>query len=283
MRKKNFSFFPILIAVSFLLCIFVPAVSMAADTGSQDTQAMKQSGKQMPSSDKAMENQQDAERIVENANSLLDDLVQRPNNEILASEFRNAAGVFIVPGVIQAGLIAGGSRGTGVLVTRNQDQWNLPVFASVTGGSLGAQIGVESTDLLMVFRKQKDIQKILNGDNFTLGVDASVAAGSADREAGTSTRADILVYKRAKGLFAGLSLTGSIINLDTEPLVAYYNVKPGQGAVRGYYGDEKQLVRKIAGMTDEEAKKQNLVKNVPESARQLQDTLKNFAAGGGRQ
>ncbi|MFO7962987.1 MAG: lipid-binding SYLF domain-containing protein [Desulfobacterales bacterium] len=285
MRKTTFLVLSIVFGA--LMCI-VPAVTSAAGTDADDMGAVDDRtemgeevhpGEQAAVEDDVM-NQESAAVMVENAAAVFGDVMAAREERIPASELQDAAGVLIIPDVIKAGLIAGGRHGTGVLVTREQDQWNLPVFASITGGSLGAQIGVEAADLVMIFKEEENVQQILEGDDFTLGVDASVAAGSAGAAAKASMKdAEVITYQRAEGLFAGVSVTGSVINLDTDALMAYYNLQLEEtGELRGYYGKEEQLVQEIAHMDGEEAAEQNIIKNVPQSAQQLHDALNRYFA-----
>ena len=122
----------------------------------------------------------------------------------------------IVPRVIKAGLVVGGRFGRGVVLVRNgKGCWSNPAFVTLTGGSVGWQIGVQSTDLVLVFKNRKTADRLLHGkDKLTLGADAAVAAGPLGRqaEAGTDARlhAEIYSYSRSRGLFAGISLKGPV-------------------------------------------------------------------------
>lgn len=103
--------------------------------------------------------------------------------------------------------------------------WSAPIFVELTGASIGAQAGVQSTDVVLVFKNASAAQKLLDGE-FTLGADGSVAVGPVGREmsAGTGAKLDheVYSYSRAKGVFAGVSLDGTKISIDTEDNVAYY-------------------------------------------------------------
>lgn len=95
--------------------------------------------------------------------------------------------------------------------------WSAPSFVTLTGGSIGFQAGVQSQDLILVFRSQKGVDSIVHG-KFTLGADAAVAAGPVGRSAQASTdeqlRAEIYSYSRSRGLFAGVSLDGAVMTID---------------------------------------------------------------------
>ena len=103
--------------------------------------------------------------------------------------------------------------------------WSAPIFVELTGGSIGVQAGVQSTDVVLVFKNESAAQKLLDGE-FTLGADGSVAVGPVGREmsAGTGAKLDneVYSYSRAKGVFAGVSLEGTKISIDKEDNLAYY-------------------------------------------------------------
>jgi len=159
--------------------------------------------------------------------STLNEIMAVPARAIPASLLRDAQGVAILPGVMKAGFIFGGRFGRGVLMVRNeQGQWGDPVFMTIAGGSVGWQVGVQSTDVILVFRTRRGIERLLSGRQFTLGADAAVAAGPVGRqaEAGTDIQlgAEILSYSRSRGLFAGVSLGGSLLEVDWRSIAAFY-------------------------------------------------------------
>lgn len=181
-----------------------------------------------------------------------------------------AKGVVIVPHVVKAGLIIGGRWGRGVLMTRNQQgQWSLPVFVSLGGGSIGAQVGVEQSDLLLVFNDEFAIQKLLQSKNFTLGLDASVAAGPLGAKGKMQTgSAAVVSYQRNKGLFVGLDLTGGVLHLDTNPTIAYYQLN--HPSTQAYFGKSNaQMAENIMSARKGNQKDHQLFRNVPESAQNL--------------
>jgi lipid-binding SYLF domain-containing protein len=141
-----------------------------------------------------------------------------------------AYAVAVVPGVIKVGLGLGGRRGSGVLVVRKDNgHWTNPVFVNLTGGSFGFQIGVQSSDILLVFTTRQSTEGIVGG-KVTLGADASVAAGPVGRQTAAATdiglTAQVYTYSRAQGLFAGVALDGSAVTIDRKSNAAYYN-QPG--------------------------------------------------------
>jgi lipid-binding SYLF domain-containing protein len=145
-----------------------------------------------------------------------------PLQSIPPALLRDARGVAIIPHVVKAGFLFGGRFGRGVVLARGPDgHWGQPVFVSLTGGSFGLQAGVQSTDVVLVFKSAHSLDRILRGEGkVTLGGDLSVAAGPAGRQAEAATdaqlRAEIYSYSRSRGLFAGLSLEGAALLPDGE-------------------------------------------------------------------
>jgi len=135
-------------------------------------------------------------------------------------------GIVIVPDLLNAGFVVGGKRGRGVAMVKLDDgTWSDPVFVTLTGGSFGLQIGVQSVDLVLVFRHKGVLTKVKNGD-FTIGGDASAAAGPVGRSTSASTdykmEAEVYSYSRSRGLFAGISINGSNLAIDKTANAAYY-------------------------------------------------------------
>lgn len=139
--------------------------------------------------------------------------------------FENAYGVAVIPGMIEAGFIIGGQHGNGLLSLRRDGVWTLPAFVTITGGSVGLQAGVQSVDLVLVFKTRRSVEDILDG-KFTLGADASVAAGPVGRSASAATdlqlQAEIYAYSRSRGLFAGIALDGNVIEIDHRANASAY-------------------------------------------------------------
>ncbi len=166
---------------------------------------------------------------VEDATAVLREISAIPEKNIPPALLRNAGGIAIIPGVIKAGFILGGRYGTGVLLVRDeQGRWSNPSFISLTGGSIGWQVGVESIDIVLVFKSGRSIDRIVHG-KFTLGADASVAAGPVGRQASAATdvqlKSEIYSYSRSRGLFAGLALEGAALQIDEEDNDALYGSK----------------------------------------------------------
>ncbi len=135
-------------------------------------------------------------------------------------------GIIVVPKLINAGFVLAGKRGKGIAMVKLEDgSWSDPVFVTITGGSVGFQAGVQSVDLVLIFKNRETLQDIGKG-SFTLGGDISVTAGPVGRNSTASTdykmEAEVYSYSRSKGLFAGISLSGSAISVDAKANEAFY-------------------------------------------------------------
>ncbi len=162
----------------------------------------------------------------ENAVRVLKEVMEAPDKAVPRDLLQNAHAIAVVPDVIKAGLVIGGRHGNGLIAVKTRDgTWSNPAFVSMTGGSIGFQAGVSSTDVILVFRTQRGVDSIVHG-KFTLGADASAAAGPVGRSAQASTdaqlKAEIYSYSRARGLFAGAALDGTAITIDNDANQATY-------------------------------------------------------------
>jgi len=160
------------------------------------------------------------------ATQVLDELARMPEQNIPTWLLERSYAVAVVPDVIKVGLGIGGRRGKGVLVVRKDDgRWSNPVFINLTGGSFGFQVGVQSTDVVLVFTSRQSIEGIVGG-KVTLGADASVAAGPVGRQSSAATdiglTAQVYSYSRASGLFAGVALDGSALTIDHRSNEQFY-------------------------------------------------------------
>ncbi len=155
------------------------------------------------------------------------EMMDAPDGGVPADLLRRSRAVIIFPSVLKAGLGVGGQYGTGVILRRdpNSGKWGPPAFLTLIGGSFGWQVGVQATDLLILVMSDVSLRSLFR-DKFTIGVDASVAAGPIGRDASAATdiglSAGMLSYSRAKGIFAGVSVKGSMLEPDWEANQAYY-------------------------------------------------------------
>jgi lipid-binding SYLF domain-containing protein len=158
--------------------------------------------------------------------AVLRKLMETPDRRVPESLLEQAHAIAVIPDVVKAGLVIGGRHGRGLVSVRSPDgTWSNPAFISMTGGSFGFQAGVQSSDVVLVFRTQRGLDTLVNG-KFTLGADASVAAGPVGRNAQASTdgelKAEILSYARSRGLFAGVALDGSVLSIDRDANESVY-------------------------------------------------------------
>lgn len=163
---------------------------------------------------------------IEAAVEVLDKTVGLPEQEIPPALLRNAEGIAVIPGVIKAGFVIGGSYGKGLLSVRDaQGRWSQPIFIKLAAGSFGWQIGAQSTDVVLVFKTRRSVEGIVRG-TFKLGADAAVAAGPVGRRGEAATdvdlKAEILSYSRSRGLFAGVSLEGAKLDVDNDANADFY-------------------------------------------------------------
>jgi SH3 domain-containing YSC84-like protein 1 len=150
---------------------------------------------------------------------VFDQIMGTREKSIPTDLLNRAEAVAVFPGVIKGGFIVGGRGGSGVISRRVQGGWSAPAFFDLGGGSIGLQIGVASTDYILLFMNEHAIDSLL-GDKFEIGGEGSAAAGPVGRSASASTdvkmNAQILSYSRSKGAFAGLELKGVVIKPDNE-------------------------------------------------------------------
>jgi lipid-binding SYLF domain-containing protein len=160
-----------------------------------------------------------------NAGDDLKQLMNAPDSAIPQEVLADAKCVAVVPDMVKGGFVFGANHGRGVATCRTGNGWSQPSFFAITGGTWGAQIGLESVDLVMVFLGDAGMQQLLTSQ-FKLGAEAGVAGGPLGREAQASTdwkmKNKILVYSRTKGLFAGIDLSGASVKPDDDSTRAYY-------------------------------------------------------------
>lgn len=164
---------------------------------------------------------------LQDVSAVLQDFVEIPENAIPPALLQEAYGIAIIPNVFKLSFILGGRRGTGVVSVRTENgKWSNPSFLTLTGGSIGWQIGGSSTDIILIFKSRRSIDRIARGD-FTIGGDASAAAGPVGRSVSASTNinfsAEVYSYSRARGLFAGVSLEGAALSMDDSANAQFYN------------------------------------------------------------
>ncbi len=180
---------------------------------------------------------------------VLEQIMAIPEKGIPPQLFANAHAVAIIPNVVKVGFVVGGRHGRGVLLVRDEGgTWSEPLFVTITAGSVGWQIGAQSTDVVLVFRNRGSVENILLG-KFTLGADAAIAAGPVGRRVEGATdaelKAEIYSYSRSRGLFAGISLEGSSLQIDSDAVERFYGNAVGPRDVLAGEVAEKQNTREL--------------------------------------
>jgi lipid-binding SYLF domain-containing protein len=158
------------------------------------------------------------------ATSVLEEFHDSPDQRVPDWLVERAYGVAVIPSVIKGAIGVGGRYGTGVMTVRDEaGRFSSPVFLSLTGGSVGWQIGAQATDVILVFVTRRSVQNFASGQ-FTLGASASVAAGPLGRsgEAAAGKDAEIYSYSRARGLFAGVAFDGSVLRVEKKANRNFY-------------------------------------------------------------
>jgi lipid-binding SYLF domain-containing protein len=175
--------------------------------------------------------QTDEAARAENAANVLSEIMEAPDQGVPEALLKRAYGIAVIPHVVKGAFGIGGRYGKGLVAQRNADGgWGTPLFIEIGGGSFGLQLGVEATDVIMVFTNREGIQPLLKG-KLKIGADASATAGPVGRkaEAGTDIllKSAIYSYSRSKGLFAGIALDGAVIQLDDDANKGVYGRKTG--------------------------------------------------------
>jgi SH3 domain-containing YSC84-like protein 1 len=174
----------------------------------------------------ALAQQAETDRVAEAAR-VLEEVLSAPDKGVPQAIIEKAQAVVVIPSTVKGALLIGAQRGKGVMSTKSASGWSAPAFVTLTGGSVGFQIGGQATDIVLVVVNERGITNLAQ-NTFKIGGDASVAAGPVGREATASTdyklQAQILSYSRARGLFAGVSLAGSTIRADRDANERIYGV-----------------------------------------------------------
>jgi lipid-binding SYLF domain-containing protein len=178
----------------------------------------------------AADNEKETDRV-ENAGRVISEILNVPEN-IPQGLLNKAECVIVLPSVLKAAFIVGGSYGRGVMTCRGganfSGPWGAPTMMALEGGSIGFQIGGQATDFVLLVMNERGANAILTS-KVKIGGDASAAAGPVGRTAAASTdvtlRAEILTYSRSRGLFAGISLEGSTLRPDNDANERLYGKK----------------------------------------------------------
>ena len=177
----------------------------------------------------AASGREDSVERLQAAADVLHSIQEAPDHGIPNSVFDDAKCIIVVPHLIKGGFIFGAKHGRGVATCRTPDGWSAPAFISIGGGSWGLQIGVEEVDLVMLVMNDRGVQHLLSS-KFELSGEGAVAAGPVGRQAVAGTdwklNTEILSYSRTKGVFAGLTLEGAVVEQDNDSTWAIYDHEP---------------------------------------------------------
>jgi lipid-binding SYLF domain-containing protein len=179
----------------------------------------------------------DIDKRIDNAAKVLSEIMGTPDKAIPDKIMSEAKCIAVVPSMVKIAVGFGGNHGKGIAVCRTAHGWSGPAPISVTGGSWGLQLGGQAVDLVMVIMNDQGMEHLLNS-HFKLGADASAAAGPVGRDAAADTdikmKAEVLTYSRARGLFAGIDLSGSVVSQDKdETRLLYGKMVPFEDILRG--------------------------------------------------
>jgi SH3 domain-containing YSC84-like protein 1 len=181
--------------------------------------------------------QSDIDKRIDASARVLSEIMATPDKAIPDAIMRDAKCVAVVPSMIKIAVGFGGSHGKGVATCRTPNGWSAPAPITLTGGSWGLQLGGQAVDIVMIITSDRGMQHLLSS-HFKLGADASAAAGPVGRDTAADTdlkmRAEVLTYSRARGLFAGIDLSGSAVSQDKdETRILYGKMVPFQAILKG--------------------------------------------------
>ena len=198
------------LSISFILMLVVVSASFAQTTRERSMKKARAAADQSAKATRVFE-----QIMATHERSIPRDLLDR------------AEAIAVFPGVLKGGFIVGGRGGSGVISRRVANGWSAPAFFDLGGGSVGLQIGVASTDYVLLFMNERAVESLLS-DKFEIGGEGSAAAGPVGRSASASTdvklNAQILSYSRSRGAFAGLELKGVVIKPDNEDNLQVYGM-----------------------------------------------------------
>ncbi|HUA16545.1 MAG TPA: lipid-binding SYLF domain-containing protein [Verrucomicrobiae bacterium] len=163
--------------------------------------------------------QSDIAKRIQASTDVLNSIMGTPDKAIPDKVMHDAKCIAIIPSMVKIAIGFGGSHGKGIATCRTASGWSAPAPITITGGSWGLQLGGQAVDVIMVVTNDKGMQDLLS-DKFKVGANASAAAGPVGRNAGADTdwkmKAEILTYSRARGVFAGVDLSGSVVSQDKD-------------------------------------------------------------------
>jgi len=181
--------------------------------------------------------QSDINKRIDASANVLNEIMATPDKAIPDGIMHDAKCIAVVPSMVKIAVGIGANHGKGVATCRTANGWSAPAPITITGGSWGLQLGAQAVDLVMVVTNDQGMQHLLSS-KFKLGADASAAAGPVGRDATAATdvkmRAEVLTYSRTRGLFAGIDLSGAVINQDKdETTILFGKMVPFEAILSG--------------------------------------------------
>ncbi len=193
--------------------------------------------------------------LISEATEAIHAMLMEKDTEVMSSLLKNAEGIAIFPSVIKVGLVFGGRYGRGIVLKREREKnvWYGPHFVSIAGASWGLQLGAQATALVMVIMNERGM-KGFTGDKVTLGGDLAIAAGEVGRQTGVGTdggfKAEIYSYSKSKGLFAGVSLEGSIISTDNEANEKFWGSSISVESILNRRSNDREVESLVRAITE---------------------------------
>ena len=167
----------------------------------------------------ADKDESDIAKRIDASTKVLNEIMATPDKAIPDKVMRDAKCIAVIPSMVKFAIGIGGNHGKGIATCRTHSGWSAPAPITIAGGSWGLQLGGQAVDIVMVVTNEDGMQHLLSS-KFKLGADASAAAGPVGRDAAADTdlkmRAEVLTYSRARGLFAGIDLSGAALTQDKD-------------------------------------------------------------------
>jgi lipid-binding SYLF domain-containing protein len=182
--------------------------------------------------------QSDIEKRIDKSATVLTEVMATPDHAIPDKILDHASCIAVIPSLVKIAVGFGGEHGKGVATCRTEKGWSAPLPIDITGGSWGLQLGGQAIDLVLIFMGDRGVEHLMS-DHFKVGGDASAAAGPVGRDAAADTDIEmkdkILTYSRARGLFAGVDLSGSVVKQDKDETRLLFEGKmvPAEDILRG--------------------------------------------------
>lgn len=216
----------------------------------------------------ADKDQSDIAKRIDQSASILNEIMATPDKAIPDKVMHNAKCIAVIPSMVKIAIGFGGNHGKGVATCRTESGWSAPAPITITGGSWGLQLGGQAVDLVMIVTNDQGMQHLLSS-KFELGADASAAAGPVGRDAAADTdikmKSEVLTYSRARGLFAGIDLSGAAVTQDKDEthllygrFIPFSEILSGQVQPTSVSEPFLAAVRRYSGQSKESSKNEDL-------------------------